>query len=396
MFGKTTLAPAATTDTTMPEVQVIPRDFYGGANPVVTFKDVKTELPPPGTVLSAGEKKHLDKTTMVGSEMLLHPARLFTNPRWLAMAAVVLLVVVSGASGLYYWLRRSSPPSPVPAAIVPPTTAPVVAEAPTTSVPETTAETAPPVAPAPTPTAGAEISFPSLFLGDGTDIDGDGLSDAEEELFRTDPAIPDSDGDKFTDANEVYNLYDPAAAGRTKLVDSGAVKPFTNSVFGYTLDYPSGWALGNVDDTYRTILFSTLSAEYVEVHSFDKASDLSFNDWFAAHAADQQLGQLTSFETAFKDQGLRRQDYLVYYFVTAEHVYVMVYHPVAGSPVNYRSVIKMMARSFHVTGTAAAPVLAPRPVEGATSTPAEAALPVSTTTPSATTTGVTASSRPAL
>lgn len=45
-----------------------------------------------------------------------------------------------------------------------------------------------------------------VIIGGGGDTDGDGLSDAEEIGFGTNPLIPDTDGDNLTDGDEVY-LY---------------------------------------------------------------------------------------------------------------------------------------------------------------------------------------------
>ena len=46
------------------------------------------------------------------------------------------------------------------------------------------------------------------------DSDKDGLTDAEEDSYGTDPNEPDSDGDGYLDGNEVENGYDPKGPGR--------------------------------------------------------------------------------------------------------------------------------------------------------------------------------------
>jgi thrombospondin type 3 repeat protein len=67
-----------------------------------------------------------------------------------------------------------------------------------------------------TPTAGtplleadtfqrADLVLPSAEV----DGDADGLSDALEELYRTDPLVSDTDGDGYIDGTEVANGYDP-------------------------------------------------------------------------------------------------------------------------------------------------------------------------------------------
>ncbi len=50
-----------------------------------------------------------------------------------------------------------------------------------------------------------------------TDPDGDGLTDADEALYYTDPLDADSDHDSFFDGDEVKNGYSPLAAGKVKM-----------------------------------------------------------------------------------------------------------------------------------------------------------------------------------
>lgn len=46
------------------------------------------------------------------------------------------------------------------------------------------------------------------------DSDGDGLTDAQEGVYGTDPANADSDGDGYSDGEEVSNGYNPLGEGR--------------------------------------------------------------------------------------------------------------------------------------------------------------------------------------
>lgn len=47
----------------------------------------------------------------------------------------------------------------------------------------------------------------------GTDVDKDGIPDAEEAYYRTDPLDPDSDGDGFLDGEEIVSSCDPTIKG---------------------------------------------------------------------------------------------------------------------------------------------------------------------------------------
>jgi hypothetical protein len=99
-----------------------------------------------------------------------------------------------------------------------------------------------PVAPSSIPQAPAPISAPSA-IASSVDTDGDGLTDAEEaqygtdpnvvdtdndglsdreeiQVYKTDPLNPDSDGDGFSDGMEVKNGYNPNGQGKLITIPS--------------------------------------------------------------------------------------------------------------------------------------------------------------------------------
>lgn len=47
-----------------------------------------------------------------------------------------------------------------------------------------------------------------------SDLDQDGLSNEEEDLFHSDAWVADTDGDGFNDGEEVSNGYNPTGGGR--------------------------------------------------------------------------------------------------------------------------------------------------------------------------------------
>lgn len=335
MFGRKNNQPASAPEPVL-HIQSMPGEFYGGANPAVQFKESKsaeTKSAPPA-----------------GGHWLANRRNL------LIFGGILFLIFILGASGYYWWiLRQQKLAAPAPPVVTALPSAEPVAPAPEPAPPPATTAPAPP-APAPVvpePT----LSFPSALLGDSVDLDKDGLTDAEEELFKTDPAKPDTDGDKYTDGQEVINLYNPAGQAPVKLVDSGLVKPYSNPAFGYAVYYPVSWAIGVVDQTNRDVLFSTITGEYIEARVFDKKPGENFADWFARVAPAENFSQLATWP-AWGDftAGQRRADSLVYYFEDNARWYVLVYHTTDSAVVNYRSVIKMLARSFSVT---AAPSVLP-------------------------------------
>lgn len=334
----------------LPEVNLnkIPDDFYGGINPVVKFKTVETVVEPKSEkspVLSVGEKKLLDKQTAVGAGKKMHPVNLMANSKFLLFAFLSIIVLVGIVGGGYYfWQYQKSKKMATPTA--PTVTAPAQIEvSPVVANPtDTTAEQ-------PTSTAlpslgDAPLDLPSNLLGDSIDTDKDELTDVAEELFTTDPTLPDTDGDKYPDNHEIYHLYNPVGKEPMKLIDSGLVSVYTNPVFGYELYYPKSWAVGNVDSGYKDVLFSTITGENIEVRVLDKKFNESFADWFARLAPTESFADYSPIVSVFKQSGFGRKDNMVYFFPTENQVFAIIYRTNNSNVVNYRIVNKLFMRSF--------------------------------------------------
>ncbi len=333
-------------------VESIPVEFYGGINPTVKFKTTEKEVEfKKSTDLTTSEKKAFDKAAAVGGGSKLHLANLLASPKFLLLTAGGLFVVFGAVAGVYYWqqsrvvqpiampVNNEVVPIAVEESVVEVPVAPVVEEVTTTPIVEEIKKSIFDIPP----------TYPVMTLGKSNDTDNDGLTDMAEELFLTDLGTPDSDKDKYSDSHEIFNLYNPVGKEPRKLIDSGLVEDFVNPVFGYKVYYPKSWAVGNVDENYRSVLFSTLTGESVEIRAIEKTSpDGSFADWFAQWAPTEKITDLTEFVTAFKDKGWQRSDGLVYYLETPRRVYVLVYHTTDSTVVNFEIVAKMMARSFRL------------------------------------------------
>ena len=327
-------------------VSTIPMDFYAGQNPVIKFRTIEKTVGnyvPPVKVKPPVPK---------AAGMAENAVGLLSNRKFLIFGSVGLFAIFLGGTGIYYWwlsgrgqIASKPPVTKVTPSVVPPS----VVAVPTSTAPAETAVSMPPTTTTTTTLAslsGGLIEFPSILLGDSADMDRDGLTDVEEELFGTDPGKPDTDGDSYNDGTEIFYLYSPTDFAPARLIATPYVKEFLNPVYKYKLYYPSSWAVGNVDPDYRDMLFSTLSGENIEVRVFDRKPEETFEDWFTANATGEKLGSLVDFITIFAGSGKMRNDKLVYYFSDKEHFYVIVYHVTNSTEVNYRAVIGMMARSF--------------------------------------------------
>jgi hypothetical protein len=330
-------------------VTAIPADFYGGANPTITFKEVAKVITAreEGT-MTPGDKKALDSATAAGSGAPLHPASVASSHKKIALLGGGLFVLfVAGAAGYYFLTAKKPTPKPVakaPQIAVPVEPVPVISSTPVVAEPVIT-----PPAP-PQTISDARLEFPSILLGRSADLDNDGLTDLEEEIFSTDTTIPDTDEDTHTDSTEVFFLYNPNGKEPIRLIESAVVKEYVNPAVNYRLYYPATWLADSIDAGFLDVLFSTANGDNIEVRVFEKDSNQSFADWFAVNAPQEQYGSLVDFETRFGDKALRRSDKLVYYFVSGSRVYVMVYHATNATIVSYPAVLEMMARSFRVDG----------------------------------------------
>jgi hypothetical protein len=367
-------------------VYTIPKEFYAGADPVIDLekeeklgiknaykeKPVKISKDVPITSIQVQTKVRPGRKNFSHTSILL-------STKILAITTMVLFLVFVVGVGQYYWemlnaqqYRKAKNNALTHTTSTPPTSTVVVVV--NTSTVETPTTTQPvEIVPTTTPAlAGGLIEFPSILLGDSADLDGDKLTDAEEELFSVDPGKADTDGDGYEDNTEIYYLYSPNGFAPTRLVGSGPVTEFTNPIFGYKIYYPTSWVQGSVDQEYRDVLFSTITGENVEVRVFDKTDGKTFEDWFTEWAKGEQLGQLKDFQTVFKEKGKARNDNLVYYFEDAKHYYLIVYHITGSGAVNYRNVITMMARSFRTPADSGAllpeqQVIRKKPAEAAAS-----------------------------
>lgn len=334
-------------------VEAMPAEFFGGANPVIKFKEAPKEVVfnKAEVVPRPAEKKVFEQKTAVGGTAKLHLANLLTKPKFLIIASgVVLLLFALSGGGYYFFVAKKNQNTVL--TLPPPTITQetVIEENSTVETPTTTTEETIPMPPSLQEIA---LSFPSELLADTADADKDSLSDIAEDLFTTDSNIADTDSDKYTDNLEIDNLYNPAGVAPMRLIDSGLVKEFTNPVYNYKIYYPASWAVGNIDPQYQDVLFSTLNGENIEVRVFERGAGGRFEDWFTKWAPSQKLGDLKQFQTYFKDPGNKRFDDLAYYFMDGAYIYVIIMHPIdsVSNSLAYRSVIKMMARSFRLSGT---------------------------------------------
>ncbi len=207
----------------------------------------------------------------------------------------------------------------------------------------------------------------------GLDSDSDGLTDLEEDLFKTNKNNPDTDGDGFLDGNEVFHLYNPNGQAPARLIDAGLVKEVKGSV-GWTMQIPSVWSikLDKTDGTAATI--DSGHGETFILTIQDNPNRLPIIDWYLEKNPDVQRSEILVYRSKQGYDGIIGKDLLTTYIPWEDKVFVFKYDIDGQQYINYRTTYSMMLNSLILQGM---PQVSP-PVAG-TPLPFE---------PAATTTGV--------
>ncbi len=287
-------------------IHAMPRDFLG--------KDAKlrVEQAPPVPI----------PVIPIAPKVIIPPVKQRRVPLalWIVLAVVFLLAVGAVA----YVVFTKSTPQPVPVA-------PVI----TTPLPVTE--------PIKTPTV---IEKPKVPV-QSTDSDSDGITDIEERMYGTDYRNPDSDGDTFLDGNEVFHRYDPNGLSPSTLLDTGAVKIFTDAALPFTVYYPLSWKQ-SLDTAKNMVTFKTSALASVTIAWGAKDTDLTVEDWVLKHVKDADISTLKSSYTKEGYYTLRSKDDLVAYVDGGTHVYAFTYALNGSLEISYVQTFAMMVNSFHL------------------------------------------------
>lgn len=341
MFGFGQKKPSTPEPEAQGRVQTIPDIFYGGNDPEVYRREVATTVVSAPRVVVDNPKQTVSTTSVAVS----------TSHRglWWGAAGFVFLGVVSG---IVWYYTQGIRTKPVAVVTIPTTT--VAIEIVPTSTEEilTTTSTAVEVTnntialPTSSVVVGGPLEFPVINPLNTVDFDKDVLTDAEEEIFGTDPAAWDTESDGYYDGQEVFNLYNPIGMAPVRLIDSGTVLEYISPVFGYSFYYPKNWVTAPVDNAGRQVIVTAPNGDYFEVRALPKESAEDFNAWFARNIKDQNITDLLQATNRFEVQGWKRRDDLVAYFMGQSEGFVVIYHPLSSGPINFRHIAQMVAQSF--------------------------------------------------
>jgi len=321
---------------------VIPEEFYGAKDPSIHYETTSK------TVFKETVKftNKSNNSKVVSGKI----SRLLKNKKSRYIIIGLLLVLAVAFISWYYIEQARVKPVVLPeheeiVPVVEVVEEPIAEEEPLVEEVEETPIIIPEVEEKPV------LQFPNIILTDSTDIDSDALTDVEEELFNTDSGTWATDGDGYYDGQEVINLYNPTGFAPMKLIDAGLVQEYVNPILQYRVFFPIQWLMGEVDSKASQVLFSSISGDYVEIFVSEKDPSVTFAEWFGKEIKDQNFADLEGFSNRFQEEGWKRKDGLVAYFINDTKVYVIIYHTGSTGFLSFRHVMQMMLQSFRPSKT---------------------------------------------
>lgn len=185
-----------------------------------------------------------------------------------------------------------------------------------------------------------------------TDADIDGLTDAEEPVFGSDPTKPDSDGDGYSDGTEVGGGYDPSRGEGAMLSTSERFLPYRNEQFGYEARYPKDWELKVVDGAGAEVLFRSEGGEFIEVLVVGNPEGLSAAAWYASQVPGLTAGEVP--QLAMGDvHWTMSTDGLNAYVAAGNSIVTVSYNIGTRTQASYYQVLRTVLRLFKFTSAPA-------------------------------------------
>lgn len=193
-------------------------------------------------------------------------------------------------------------------------------------------------------------SISSGELPSTPDYDRDGLTDEEEKIYKTDSLSSDTDTDTYSDGNEVIGLYSPISK-EGNLSTSGLVNLYTNPIFNYNIFYPSGWIVQALDETNDTIIFTSITGEFITVLALENPSKLSALNWYKdvmAGINSSEMAKIKKITIAGQEaiEIPNSEGQTIAYFARGDKVYGLVYSYANKVELNFKTTFIMMKNSF--------------------------------------------------
>lgn len=193
-----------------------------------------------------------------------------------------------------------------------------------------------PTSPSVTETATTSVGTPVA----GADIDQDGLTNAEEALLGTNPALADTNANGYPDGTEVNNMYDPAKKG-APLAESSRLKWLEWE--GIRFLVPISWSL--LTDPLRSgmAVVDTATAAKFTLQKRTDLGNLSLRGWLALPDNDTSMIAL---KPKAGWEAMQTADGLTTYVAVNGTIIIMAYEPNGAPAYEFRSLFRLMADSL--------------------------------------------------
>jgi len=181
-------------------------------------------------------------------------------------------------------------------------------------------------------------------ISSSQDLDADGLTDVEEQIYQTNPNNPDTDADGSPDGLEVINLNNPKGEGAISL--SGLINVYTNPTWQYKFFYPAGWLVKALPETEnRQIMVVTNTGEFFEILVEDNNGQLSPKDWYLEKSPGVNP-LLIKEDIVGGLNGAWSADGLNLYLSKGDKIYILSYDVGTETLANFKSTFQMLIKSF--------------------------------------------------
>lgn len=219
-------------------------------------------------------------------------------------------------------------------------TTPTPAPTPSPSDQNASSTQAPANIPPPTPVAPPAPVAPVVSAPtEGVDTDQDSLTDVEEAILGTNPAVSDTDGDGYSDGSEVQNLFNPLSktASITQLPAIGI-----QSWQSMTLLVPRAWTFTIAADGSATMQTGTAASFAFTVTA--NPSHATLNDWLNATVVDASTYR--HFTTKNNLDAAQSPDGLTTYLSAGDTIVSVQYLLNTDPSYEYRTLYAMMIQSL--------------------------------------------------
>lgn len=183
----------------------------------------------------------------------------------------------------------------------------------------------------------------------GVDSDGEGLTDKEEMILKTNVANVDSDGDSYSDLTEIMNLYNPSVYANGRLLNNPNIKEYANSAFNYRVFYPAAWTAGSIGGS-DSIMFNSGDNHFVQIIAQPNANNETISDWYKKEFNVSEISALR-LVSGKGWSGIKSDDDLIIYLTDADgdYIFIVAYNPGGSATLEYKNIFAMMVKSLTIS-----------------------------------------------